>query len=144
MKVYLGPYRRLYRLKNWTNNLSDEVYESKPIQWFISAVNYLDDKFSGKTEYVKIDYYDIWSADSTLATIIHPLLVELKKDKTGYAIVADEDAPEELKEEQRWHYILDAMIFSFEKIGKEDDYLYDEEIQKGLTLFGKYYRTLWT
>jgi hypothetical protein len=39
---------------------------------------------------------------------------------------------------------MDKMIWSFEKIIKDDDKIInDPKIQEGLDLFGKYYRALW-
>jgi hypothetical protein len=60
---------------------------------------------------------------------------------------------------KRWEYVLDQMIWSFEHILDDDDTsqffvdgnydsagmkAYIEKTQVGLTLFGKYYRGLWT
>jgi len=46
---------------------------------------------------VHIDSYDVWSADHTLAMIIHPVLVKLKETKHGSPVVDDEDVPENLR-----------------------------------------------
>lgn len=86
---------------------------------------------------VKIDNYDIWSADYTLALIIHPLLVKFRKNLNGGPNVEDEHVPEELKSTsappkknewdidanwfKRWEYVLDEMIWSFEAIIHEWD-----------------------
>ena len=85
-----------------------------------------------KIEYVKIDRYDTWSMDHTLAYIILPMLKQLKKDKHGAPFVDDEDVPEGIglrsteagpKENEydtddnhfrRWDWVLDEMIFAFE------------------------------
>jgi hypothetical protein len=79
--------------------------------------------------YVKIDRYDTWSMDHTLADIILPMLKQLQKDKHGAPHVDDEDVPMELqswtspaKDEYdtdghhfaRWDYVLNEMIFAFE------------------------------
>ena len=53
---------------------------------------------------VQIDGWDTWSLDHTLALIIHPALLEFKKDLSGH--------PATLTEEE-WNDILDKMIFSF-------------------------------
>lgn len=84
---------------------------------------------------VRIDRWDVWSADHTLAYIILPLLKQLKVKKMGGPFVDDEDVPEQLrstaappkKDEgdtddnhfKRWDYVLDQMIFAFEN--KLDD-----------------------
>ena len=87
--------------------------------------------------YVKIDRYDTWSMDHTLAHIIHPMLVQLNKEKHGAPFTEDDDVPKELrsyvappKENEwdtdenhfkRWDYILDEMIWAFEQELKDDD-----------------------
>lgn len=76
---------------------------------------------------VRIDDYDIWNADSTLALIILPLLKKLKEAKAGAPHVDNEDVPQHLhrvivednydgddKWFDRWGYVLDEMIFAFE------------------------------
>jgi hypothetical protein len=87
--------------------------------------------------YVKIDRYDTWSMDHTLAHIIHPMLVQLTETKHGAPYTDDEDVPDELKSTnaepkenewdtdsnhfKRWDYILNEMIWSFEQELKDDD-----------------------
>jgi hypothetical protein len=82
-----------------------------------------------KIEYVKIDPWDTWSMDSTLAYIILPMLKQLKETQHGAGYVVDEDVPEELKSTsappkeneydlddnhfKRWDWVLDEMIFAF-------------------------------
>lgn len=86
---------------------------------------------------VRIDYHDVWSADHTLALIIHPLLIELKKHKHGSPLVDDKDVPEHLrstaadpKENEydtdsnhhaRWEWVLDEMIWTFGQLASGDD-----------------------
>jgi|688.fasta_scaffold10376_9 hypothetical protein len=90
-----------------------------------------------KINYVKIDRYDTWSMDHTLADIILPMLKQLKTTKHGSPSVDDQDVPEGLglrsteagpKENEwdtddnwfkRWDWVLDEMIFAFEH--KVDD-----------------------
>lgn len=88
-----------------------------------------------RTISVRIDPWDTWSADHTLAHIILPMLKQLKTTKMGGPFVDDEDVPEYLrstaappkKDEwdtddnhfKRWDYVLDEMIFAFEN--KLDD-----------------------
>lgn len=85
---------------------------------------------------VRIDGYDVWSADHTLAIIIHPVLVKLKETKHGSPVVDDEDVPENLRANKkdhsdyseedstlhaRWAWVLDEMIWTFGQHGLEDD-----------------------
>jgi len=81
---------------------------------------------------IQIDPWDTWSADHTLSLIIVPMLKQLKADKHGAPYVDDEDVPEELKSTaapakendwdtddnhfKRWDYVLDEMIWAFEKL----------------------------
>ena len=92
-----------------------------------------------RIEYIKIDKYDCWNIDATLAPIILPMLKQLRSNRMGSALVDLEDVPEELQvttnEEysgqktfdfyhedkveydyvtKRWYYVLDEMIFAFE------------------------------
>ena len=112
---------------------------------------------------IKIEAFDTWSMDHTLAMIIHPMLVQLKETTHGY--------PSELTEE-RWNEILDEMIWAFEQKNRdhwEDDYYgpyiesedkrelfgrfewiddegrqkHQERMTNGFKLFGKYYENLW-
>jgi len=78
---------------------------------------------------VKIDYWDTWSMDHTLAFIIHPMLIQLQKTKHGSPFTEDQDVPEELRStsappkenewdtddnhHKRWEWILDEMIWAF-------------------------------
>ena len=81
---------------------------------------------------VKLDRWDTWNMDSTLALIILPMLKQLKATQHGAGFVDDEDVPKgiglrsteaEPKEEefdtdsnhfQRWEWVLYEMIFAFE------------------------------
>jgi len=101
--------------------------------------------------YVKIDRYDTWSMDHTLAHIIHPMLIQLKNTKHGAPFTDDEDVPEELsswkaepKENEwdtdsnhfkRWDWILDQMIWSFAQELEDDDvsqfYDHSESFEQG-------------
>ena len=85
---------------------------------------------------IRIDDYDVWGADHTLALIIHPVLVKLKEVKQGSPCVDDEDVPDNLKSTDapdkenewdtddnhhgRWEYVLDEMIWAFEQHTYDD------------------------
>jgi hypothetical protein len=86
---------------------------------------------------VRIDPYDTWNMDNTLAHIILPMLKKLKETKHGAPLVDDEDVPENLRSTSappkknewdtddnhfaRWDYVLDEMIYTFE-CGVDDDW----------------------
>tara|TARA_R110000796_G_scaffold40802_3_gene100988 strand:- start:673 stop:1125 length:453 start_codon:yes stop_codon:yes gene_type:complete len=76
---------------------------------------------------VKIDKWDTWSMDHTLAHIVVPMLIQLKKTTNGCPVVDMCDRPEHLvgtipKEthitdefwEESWDWVLDEMLFAFE------------------------------
>jgi hypothetical protein len=119
---------------------------------------------------VKVDKWDHWNAEHTLALIILPVLKQLKAKLHGAGYTEDEDVPEELRSTVckpkenlwdtddnhflRWDWILDQMIWSFDLLVNEDDVatfklsieemrVRDDKINNGLRLFGKYYRGLW-
>lgn len=103
---------------------------------------------------IRIDKYDTWSMDHTLAPIILPMLVQLKETKHGAPTVDIEDVPKELRptntEEwqklykeggetddkffKRWDWVMDEMIYAFDcKANKDDVYMrFDDrdEMQK--------------
>ena len=122
--------------------------------------------------HVRIDPWDTWSMDHTLAPIILPMLQQLKDTKHGAHHVDNEDVPESLRANQtemrnykhdgstdihffaRWDWVLDEMIYAFDcKANKDDVFMRfenpeesapeQERISNGFRLFGKYYEALW-
>lgn len=81
--------------------------------------------------YVKIDPWDVWSMDHTLALIILPMLRLLQEKNNGAPCVEDGDVPEYLRstaapprEDEndvdanhflRWDWVLGEMIWCFEQ-----------------------------
>jgi hypothetical protein len=117
------------------------------------------DRRTQKTK-VHIDKWDTWSMDHTLAHIVLPMLVQLKRTKHGAPWVAVADVPKELRPTKkdinaynkdgstddkffkRWDYVLDEMIWAFEQKCRdhwEDDYYgpYIESEDKR-ELFGRF------
>ena len=135
MKIYIGPY------KNWigpyqiagvlahlgvSEDRCDSVGEWLGNTWVNDFCQWVDKKKKRNIK-VRIDNYDTWGADHTLALIILPVLKKLKEEKHGSPSVDDEDVPEHLKSTTaataidgnhhlRWEYVMDQMIFSFENI----------------------------
>jgi hypothetical protein len=153
MKVYISnyrdhwisPYTILKKVCFWEKDV-DVFYnfEDKPNHKYDKWIHRLNPICMGiqkvlnfihpRIEYVKIDRWDTWSMDHTLAYIILPMLKQLRDSKHGAPYVDDEDVPRELwsiyalpKEEydvdgnhfKRWDWVLDEMIFAFEH--KNDD-----------------------
>lgn len=143
------------------------------IDWFYTLCNWWYTKQSRKVK-VRIDEQDIWGFDSTLAYIIHPALVKMRDSKMGSPYVDDDDVPEELRSttappkehawdidgnhHKRWEWVLNEMIFVFGIYNTdwEDQFHtdagfdgdgrleFEQRIQNGFRLFGKYYSALWT
>ncbi|CAB5221550.1 hypothetical protein UFOVP245_184 [uncultured Caudovirales phage] len=171
MKVYIGPY------KDWIGpyQIADMVFfwlDSWPPEGLEDRWDYrLHDKFGDwlastwvnkfcewvhkkrpQTIKVRIDKYDTWGMDHTLAPIILPMLKQLHETKHGAPWVDDEDVPEELRstnappltEEQknigdvddnfgkRWDWVLEEMIWAFEQKVDEnsDDQFYLDGFDK--------------
>ena len=140
MKIYksnyryhwISPYKILEKVFFWREIDYDEPLIEK---WadrllpFSKAYQAFMDFIYPRISYVKIDYYDTWSMDHTLADIILPMLKQLNTEKHGAPNVADEDVPMELqswtspaKAEYdvdghhfaRWEWVMNEMIFAFE------------------------------
>ena len=149
MKIYkskyrnhwVSPYTILKAVCFWEKD--DAVFynhEDKPGHKYDRWVNRLEpfskawmkflDFVHPQINYVKIDRYDTWSMDHTLADIVLPMLKQLKDSKHGAPYVDDADVPEELRSTsapakenewetddnwvRRWDWVLDEMIFAFE------------------------------
>ena len=145
MKVYLSkyryhwisPYKILEKVFFWREIDYDEPLIDKlsniltPVCQGIQKVL---DTIHPKINYVKIDKWDTWGMDSTLAIIILPMLKQLQATKHGAPSVDDEDVPEGLnlrtteapsKENEwdtdenwhkRWDWVLAEMIWAFEQL----------------------------
>jgi hypothetical protein len=77
---------------------------------------------------IEIDNYDLYNLDGTLAKIIYPALLKFRDNVNAYHIVDKEDLPDEIAmvdsdEEEaslnNWCWVLDQMIYSFEKIASD-------------------------
>ena len=120
-------------------------------------------KKRGQSVKVKLDSWDSWNADYTLALIIYPVLKQLRRTKHGWAMLDDDDGFNfeergiSADSKKRWDEVMDAMIWSFKHIVKNKEnkffkkgafdkqgfFEYYARIDRGLALFGKYYRHLW-
>jgi len=144
---WLSPYVILTRVCFWEKD-EDRIYNLKEEENnpYVRWVNFLNpictawmavlDFIHPRWTYVKIDQWDTWSMDHTLADIILPMLRQLKADKHGAPFTEDDDVPEYLrsymaqpKENEwdtdslhfmRWDWILDEMIWAFEQKVADD------------------------
>ena len=97
---------------------------------------YTDDDTARQIE-IRIDKFDTWSMDHTLALIIVPMLKQLKATKHGAPYVDDEDVPEHLRSTsapppddpwdvddnhfKRWDWVMDEMTWAMEQVVKDDE-----------------------
>lgn len=166
MKVNIGPYRgdlipvsrweKRYTLKRHETLYRDEKDYDRidkivygfldKLEDFVRPINRWSNNRK-RTEQIHIDSYDVWSADHTLALIIHPVLVELRNQKHGSPTVDVDDVPEHLRpsvmpsaengyvddtHHERWAWVLDEMIWAFEqaKSGDYGEYQYSHNIEQ--------------
>jgi hypothetical protein len=141
MKVNIGKYTNWvgpYQLANkfeWLigEDKADKLGDWLNETWVKDFCKWVDSKKKRKIT-VKIDYWDTWSLDHTLALIILPALKECKECKEGLGspFTNDEDVPVELRStsappnkdetgtddlhDARWEWIVNEMIWSFQQI----------------------------
>ena len=102
----------------------------------------------GQSTKINIDDWDTWDMDVTLAKIIHPMLIQLKKQNDATPTVHNQDVPAKLRKTDensmdRWNWVLDEIIYAFSRCKTGED-TPDPREANGLRLFGVYYRALWT
>ena len=169
MKVKVGDYPSRLVCNIHTNHMNkkyeglsyenqtheDHVLEviEEVVQSVYNVFNWL--WFDRRTQKVKvrIDKWDTWSMDSTLAHIVLPMLAQLKATKQGAPGVDNADVPKELRMSKkdiaqfakdgstddkffkRWDWILDEMIWAFNQKCRDDwmqDYDYNKWDSEGV------------
>jgi hypothetical protein len=136
---WLSPYTILEKIIFWREIDYDEPVIDKwanRLTPFCEALQKVRKIIHPKIRYVKIDRYDTWNMDNSLAHIIHPMLIQLRDTKHGSPNVDDNDVPKNLRRyvatqpiendtdefwHDRWTYVLNEMIFAFEQELKDDD-----------------------
>jgi hypothetical protein len=182
---WLGPFQLAEKLLFWMDKDDDKVYKlghffaygtyskNKTVSqlldedttdqdtWLYKLLLWAHNKQHRKVS-IKIDRYDTYSMDHTLALIIVPMLKQLKETKHGSPHVDNEDVPKELHTPEdydgidtdenwhkRWEWVLGEMIWAFEQIAEDVDVSSEDykehyaRVNRGTTLFGKYYQGLW-
>lgn len=127
------------------------------------VLDWLDTWWDRHRVSVKTDPWDHWNADSTMAALIHPILVDLRTKTHGAPYVDDEDVPQELRlnltQEQidsgdtghgdaffeRWTWILDEIIWTMEQYRDSDweDQYYTHHDQPGDSLHERLDKIEW-
>jgi hypothetical protein len=154
MKINIGPFSSdIIPVRDWERTYerwrSDSYYlDEEDYTWYDKVIMGFFEKlgdfvrplnrWSNNRERrikIRIDNYDVWNADHTLAMIIHPTLVKLKEVQHGACHVDPEDVLEHLRPSDepddtngyvdnthfdRWNYVLDEMIWAFEQCAKSD------------------------
>jgi len=134
---YYGPFQIAHFLLFWKDKDSDVVYEfgkwlagtENNNSWLSKLCIWLHSKRKRKIK-VKVDNWDTWNLDNTLAHIILPALKQFRGNLQGGPKVDDSDVPPGIKSKdappvksefdtdefwfKRWEYVLDEMIFAFE------------------------------
>jgi hypothetical protein len=156
---WLGPYQLVEKIFFWARQ-KDEYGIEREADWVYSIGDWLSHTWFGGwwsgvanswTDYhgkrqvkVRIDPWDTWSMDHTLAHIVVPMLVQLKETTHGAPYVDPKDVPAELQPKkltkkqkddgetdtthfERWDWVLDEMIFAFES--KHNDW--EEQFHSG-------------
>lgn len=151
MRVYLGPYKNwwgpyqiadLLRYVGFSEKRCKRIGKCLDKTILRDICEWIHSRRKRKVK-IRIDDYDVWGMDHTLAMIVAPMIKLLKEKKQGAPQVDDEDVPEHLKstsappltEEEinigspdanwflRWDWILDEIIWSFGQILDEESEL---------------------
>lgn len=150
MKVYIGdyvewfgPYQLAELLMFWCKD-EDRVHnfgeKLSSIKWLDNFLNWVYSK-KKRITYIKVDSYDTYNVDHTIALLITPLLKQFKEKTYGSPRVDEWDVPEHLrpsseeidlyqtkgeidsKYHERWQWVLGEMIFAFEDTLLDEDHL---------------------
>jgi hypothetical protein len=144
---WIGPYQIAEKILFWMDKDEDERVhnfgEWLSDTWVGNFCDWVHSKKNRKVK-VRIDKYDTWNMDHTLALIILPMLKQLRDTKHGSPSVDDEDVPEHLRSNpnrikmseddihkveswdaddtihDRWNWVMDEMIYAFEMELDED------------------------
>ena len=141
MKVKIKKYPNfygIYQVTKWLEHIVPEDTLEKIRGWkrlepYSTYANWRVGRIEGKRVRVKIESFDTWSLDCTLATIISPSLKRFRDVLHTYPSVAKDDAPEEYKDDdfKRWEWVLDEMIFAFDsKLEDWEEQFYSGEVDR--------------
>jgi hypothetical protein len=163
---WISPYIILKKVCFWEKN-EDVFYDFedtgkgmyvkvvKLLNPICTAIQTVLDFIHPRFQIVKLDHWDTWSMDHTLAHIIHPMLLQLNETKHGAPYTEDDDVPEYLRSHmaqpkenewdidslhfKRWDWILNEMIWAFEQELKDDDesQFYDHSESRGIKDFNE-------
>lgn len=162
---WIGPYQIAEMLCFWVKKVPDEYGFLRYPDWVHDFGTWLSEDKNGNDSLlakfclwvdkkrqrkikIRIDKYDTWNMNDTLAMLTLPMLKQLKATKHGSPYVDLEDVPENLRtlddqdkdpsqksfdfyEEgekeawdmmhERWDWVLDEMIWTFEQLNDDDN-----------------------
>ena len=175
MKIYTSKYRNhwispyviLKKVLFWvdedkiynTNDEANNPYDIwiKILEPICVGIQKVLDFIHPRWTYIKIDRWDTWSMDHTLAEIILPMLKQLEATKHGAPHTDYEDVPEYLRSHMaqpkenewdteslhfmRWDWIIAEMIWAFEqKVNPDsDEPFFDHSVCNGKAPWDKDY-----
>lgn len=158
MRVKIGPYLTwwgAYQIADliffWLDRYPDPTVENRwdyklhdrfgswlAGTWVQDFCQWIHEKRK-RTIRVKIDPYDVWGMDHTVALIVCPMLKQLKIQKHGYGWINDEDVPERMRStapgardgienagewdryaEDRFDWVLTELIWTFQQLSLDD------------------------
>jgi len=160
-KNYIGPYQIMDKVFFWHDRYADETLSQRwdyklheklsellarkfHDSWLSKLCEWIHSKRDRKVK-IHIHKYDTWSMDSTLASIILPMLKQLKETTHGspmltaheqtsessfqycFPFYAEGDKEAWKRGHEEWKEILDKMIWSFEQINTD----WEQQFQSG-------------
>lgn len=137
-KIHIVPTDQWVDHPEWVDRWADRLEPvSRAIQWTLDRV------FPRRVR-VRIDPWDTWSMDVTLAEVVLPMLRQLRQQNQGAPFVDDDDVPEHLRSTaappkanewdtdanhfKRWDWVMDEMIFAFQS---KVDSSWEEQFHSG-------------
>lgn len=138
-KNYWGPYQiaDLLQYVGVSEDTCDKIGKKLSGTFVNDICQWIESKRHRKVK-VRIDNYDVWSMDTTLACIILPMLKRLERQQHGAPHVDDEDVPVHIrsysaakKENEydvddfhfiRWEWVMNELIWTFEQLHPDNDW----------------------
>lgn len=97
---------------------------------------------------IRVDSWDVWNADVTMARLISAVVTKFREDIQGYPQSLDIADANGLEDLAAWEYIIDEIIYVFshyeDLIDYKDDYVANKaRFDNGARLFAKYFQNIW-
>ena len=146
MKAHIGNYQNWvgpHQIAKWFEFLPIHQYHREKFgdwlseTWVDGFCVWIHSKQERKIK-VKVDRWDSWNADETMAILILPILKQLRVTKHGAPHIDDEDVPEELRSTsaapkenecdidenhfKRFDWVLNQIIWSLEQLQPDCDW----------------------